>query len=144
MQVEDGTDANPTKEPASSSSHNAVHELSALAKGGVDIARGLLELVAIELELAARSLVLLIVLAIGLAAVAVLVWTLVLASIGAYLHHGPGLTLSSTFAVLALLNVTVGAVLWIAVQRLAGRLGLPAVRHFLGTSENAPEAGGEQ
>ncbi len=86
------------------------------------------DLLAVELELAARSLALLIALSLLLATLGVFIWILLLAALGAYLKTGPELSWFSMFLVLALVNGFLGFLLWLFMTRLARRLGLPGFR----------------
>ena len=112
-------------------------DIMALVRLTVDSIRDTLDLAAVELELAARSLVLMIVLGLFLAAVVVLVWLLALATMGAFFADNLALGWTVSLLLLTLINAIVGGVTWLVLRRLGRRLGLPGLRRALGTADQA-------
>ncbi|MGY6553329.1 MAG: hypothetical protein ACXIUM_02285 [Wenzhouxiangella sp.] len=107
---------------------NPLQAALAWAQASLRMARDSADLLAIELELAARSLALLIALSLLLAALGALIWILLLAAVGAALRAGPAWSWPSVFLLLTGLNGVLGLMLWQFIRRLARRLGLPGVR----------------
>ncbi|MGY6587436.1 MAG: hypothetical protein ACXIUB_04020 [Wenzhouxiangella sp.] len=114
-------------------------DIMALVRLTVNSIRDTLDLAAVELELAARSLVLMIVLGLFLAAVVVLVWLLMLATLGAFFAHELALGWTLSLLLLTLINATIGGITWLVLRRLARRLGLPGLRKALGTADQAAD-----
>lgn len=117
-----------------------LEDLAALARTGTGMAREMLDLVAIEFELAARSLVLMIALALALGGMTILAWLLGLAALGSFLHQTIGLDWAWVFVSLLLVNGLVGLLLWVGVRRLSVRLGLPGVRAVIRPPDRQAEA----
>jgi uncharacterized membrane protein len=125
-------------QPSEAQEGPAQPDLGVLVGATVGMMRDAADLVAIELEMAARSLVVMIVLAIVLAGIAVMAWLLILAAMGAYLSEGPGLDWPWVFLVLGLINLGVGVLVWFAVRHFAVRLGFPGVRAILQSTTHHP------
>lgn|GEM_PF-6830706 len=119
-------------------------DLAELARTGTGMAREMLDLLAIEFELAARSLVLMIVLAIVLAAISIIAWLLLLAALGSFLQQTLGLDWAWMFVALLLVNGLVGLLLWTGVRRLSARLGLPGVRAVIRSPDRQDPAPGPE
>lgn len=129
-----------TAESATGHSGDPVQNAVGLAQAGLALLGDAADLLAVELELAARSLALLIALSLLLAALGVFIWVLLLAALGAFLKTGPDLSWLSMFMVLALVNTVVGIIVWQFMSRLARRLGLPGFRASMRKAEHNPSA----
>lgn len=133
---EAGSDPSDQAPPA-----NAMADIAALVRLTVDSIRDTLDLAAVELELAARSLVLMIVLGLFLAAVTVLVWLLTLATLGSWFARDLAMGWTLSMLLLTVINAGIGVITWLGLRRLARRLGLPGLRKALGTADQAATPG---